>query len=400
MDIPVGERAVVERLLTLARLHLGTEVAWASLLIQGRQLIVATSGEAAAAMNVTDTTDLAADGSYCVRVLAGQLPPVIADARRNLITRDLDATRDLRIGSYAGLPWRTPDGAVGGMVCCVSRHADPGLADRSLEYLLMVAEMLGDLLSGRVAGQELAHHVETLFIGDALRTVFQPAYRLSDGAPAGVEALARFDPARFATPDRAFATASRFDRGVDLELHAVRRALSRQAELPDDLIMCVNLSADALLDPRVQELLLTHPGGRLGVEVTEHVPVADYLALISVTERLRHHGISIVIDDAGAGYASLNHILKLQPEIIKLDIALVRDIDRDQARQALTRSLVSFAAEIGAALVAEGIETPAQLATLRRLGVGYGQGYLLSRPDTMDNLLATGRLDAGARAHH
>ncbi|BCJ56180.1 hypothetical protein Asp14428_76550 [Actinoplanes sp. NBRC 14428] len=387
-----AELPVVERLLTLVRLHLGTEVAWASVLAEGRQVIVAAAGETAA-MNIVvgDGTD--ADGSYCVRVLAGRLPAAVGEARRHPVTRDLAVTRDLRIGSYVGVPWRTPDGAVGGMLCCVSRHPDPGLEERSLAYLETVAAMLGDLIGGRElqehhAAARVERAVRSLFDADGLRMVFQPAVRLSDGVPTAVEALARFDHELFPTPDRAFAAASRFRLGVDLELLAVRRAFAFLPAVPADMMMCVNLSAEALLDDRVQRALLAHADRRIGLEVTEHTQVSDYLALISVTERMRAAGIRIVVDDAGAGYASLKHILQLRPNVIKLDLTLVRDVDTDASRQALARSLVSFARDIGAILVAEGIETPAELEMLRRLGVDYGQGYLLARPASLGRILA------------
>ena len=389
--LTADDLSLVERLLTLARLHLGTEVAWVSVLTGDTHSIIAASGDTRA-MNVTVGLRLEARDSYCSRVVAGTLPPVVGDARRHLVTRDLASTRDLRIGSYVGVPWRTPDGSATGMLCGVSRHPDPGLADRSPAYLAVVAEMLGDLLGGQAlhehhATARLEAAVRTLFEADALRMVFQPAVRLRDGVPAAVEALARFDHEVFPTPDRAFAAAGRFRLGVDLEHLAVRRAFAHLGGLPEQMLMCVNLSAEALVDPGVQDTLLAHAGRRIGVEVTEHTQVGDYLALIAGTERLRGAGVRIVVDDAGAGYAGLQHILQLKPDVIKLDMALVRDVDHDPAREALTRSLVSFAGDIGAALVAEGIETPAELAALRRLGVGYGQGYLLARPGRLADVL-------------
>lgn len=392
VPIPVGadDLALVERLLTLARLHLGAEVAWASVLVQQRQVILAASGETTA-MNVAAGAAPPADGSYCVRVLAGQLPPVVADARTDHVTRDLEVTRDLRIGSYAGVPWRTSDGSLAGMLCCVSRHPDPALQDRTLDYLRVAAAMVGDLVSTGGRGQdravaELERLVAALFGPGGLRTVYQPVVRLGDGARVAVEALSRFDPELFATPDRAFAAATRFRRGVDLELLAVQRALARLPDLAPGLTMCVNLSAEALTDARVQTELLRHAGHRIAVEVTEHTQVDDYLTLISVTERLRAAGLMIAVDDAGAGYASLRHILQLKPDVIKLDIGLVRGIDQDSARQALARSLVGFAGDIGALLVAEGVETEAELNRLRELGVRYGQGFLLEKPAPLDSL--------------
>ena len=115
------------------------------------------------------------------------------------------------------------------------------------------------------------------------------------------------------------------------------------------------------------------------LEITEHVAIDDYERLRSAIAVLGPR-VRLAVDDAGAGYASLRHILELAPSIVKLDIGLVRGIDSDPARQALIAGVGHFAAKRGIRLVAEGIETTEELATLRSLGVGYGQGYLLGRP--------------------
>ena len=116
------------------------------------------------------------------------------------------------------------------------------------------------------------------------------------------------------------------------------------------------------------------------LELTEHAGIADYNELAEALAPLRESGVRLSVDDAGAGFASLRHILNLRPDIIKLDIGLIRGIDADPARRALASALVGFAAEIGAVIVAEGIETPDELATLCALRVTYGQGYHLARP--------------------
>jgi EAL domain-containing protein (putative c-di-GMP-specific phosphodiesterase class I) len=93
--------------------------------------------------------------------------------------------------------------------------------------------------------------------------------------------------------------------------------------------------------------------------------------------------VRLAVDDAGAGFSSLHHILLLSPDIIKLDITLVRDINRDPVKRALAWSLVTFAREIGSTIIAEGIETAAELATLVELGIPWGQGYHLGRPEPL-----------------
>jgi EAL domain-containing protein (putative c-di-GMP-specific phosphodiesterase class I) len=118
----------------------------------------------------------------------------------------------------------------------------------------------------------------------------------------------------------------------------------------------------------------------LVVEITEHVAVEDYDALSRVLRRFRDAGLRLAVDDAGAGYASLRHILKLRPDYIKIDLSLVRDIHLDPARQALVASLVSFARTVDAVLVGEGVEQQAELDMLVTLGVRQMQGFLLCPP--------------------
>jgi len=216
---------------------------------------------------------------------------------------------------------------------------------------------------------------------EAVEIAFQPIVRLDDdGMVRGYEALARFDRAHFAGPAEAFAAAAAAGLGVELEQLAIKRALQRLDDLPAGAWLSLNASVEALLCPETVDMLLAHAHRGLAVEVTEHVPVRDYSALGAVLDTLRAAGVLIAVDDAGAGFASLSHILQLRPDIIKLDLGLTRDIDTDPVRIALTRALVSFADGVGAMLIAEGIETYAEHEQLRSLGVRHGQGYYIARP--------------------
>nr|GID88875.1 hypothetical protein Ade03nite_77990 [Actinoplanes derwentensis] len=376
--------AVVERMLNLVRAHLGMDVAWASTLTADEQTIYAATGDVET-MGVPIGRGLDLRDSYCARVLAGVIPPVITDARTHPIARELPPTMDYGIGSYAGVPWRGPDGAVAGMVCGVSRQPDPSLGEQSLRYMALIADVISDHMGSPIVRQRHAtaairHTVQAVLDAQSVRMVFQPIMRMTDQDMIGYEALARFDPTVFTGPDKAFAAAARCGLGIPLELLALRQALWRLPDLPPDGWLAVNLSAEALLDPHVRDILLLHAEHRLVVEVTEHTQVTDYAPLTGALQRLRQAGIRLSVDDAGAGYASLQHILKLRPDLIKLDISLVRDIDTDPVKIALARSLAGFADQIGAELVAEGIETAAEQDCLTELGVTYGQGYHLGRP--------------------
>ncbi|MFI5496564.1 EAL domain-containing protein [Actinoplanes sp. NPDC051859] len=214
----------------------------------------------------------------------------------------------------------------------------------------------------------------------ALQIAFQPIVQLEDGRVNGYEALARFDRRHFANPAEAFAAAESAGLGVDLEILAIDQALLRLGDLPHGAWLSLNASVDALLDPRTISLLLAHARHGLTVELTERTPVADYTALREVMDLLRAASIKVAIDDAGSGFANLTQILQIQPDIIKLDIFLTRDIDQDPVRIALARALFTFAESIGAMLVAEGIETYSEHAQLMALGVRHGQGYYIAKP--------------------
>jgi EAL domain-containing protein (putative c-di-GMP-specific phosphodiesterase class I)/CheY-like chemotaxis protein len=213
----------------------------------------------------------------------------------------------------------------------------------------------------------------------AITIAYQPIADLRTGRVVGLEALSRFadDPVR--TPDQWFAEASEVGLGSDLELAAIELALEQLSIVPEDLFISINVSpgylADGLLDSVVGD-----DDDRLVVELTEHVKVDEYGPLLDAVGALRERGVRAAVDDAGAGFASLQHILKLGPDLIKLDLSLTRDIDADPIRRALASSLVTFAHEVGAQIVAEGIETPSEQHALSSLGVTMGQGYHLARP--------------------
>jgi EAL domain-containing protein (putative c-di-GMP-specific phosphodiesterase class I) len=211
--------------------------------------------------------------------------------------------------------------------------------------------------------------------------VFQPIIDLESGRQVGVEALARFDPTR--SPDRWFAEATALGLGTELEVAAVDAALQHLQFVDARQFMAVNVSPAVLLERSLHDLVRANGAGRVVIEVTEHQPVDSYDDLGVVCSWLRRDGVRIAIDDAGAGYASLHHILKLDPDIIKLDMTLTREIDRDPVKRALAGSLLRFAAESDIVVVAEGIETPAERATLRDLGVPWGQGFHIGRPEPM-----------------
>lgn len=279
-----------------------------------------------------------------------------------------------------------PDGGADGWLLGIGDGPSPPLSSRQLEALHVVAALIAGVLHHR--DRRRAEHDDRLASLDALvagtgrATVVQPIVDLRSGAVVGAEALSRFTSLEGAArrPEQVFTDARSSGIGIRLEQAAIASALPLLSTMPTGTYLSVNASAEALLDHSTLELMLSAAPARLVVEITEHDPVADYDALTEVTSALRAHGVRIAVDDAGAGFASLQHVLHLNPDIVKLDIAFVRGIDTDPARRAVARALVGFAGELGSTMVAEGVERRDELAVLKDLGVDCAQGYLLGRP--------------------
>jgi EAL domain-containing protein (putative c-di-GMP-specific phosphodiesterase class I)/ActR/RegA family two-component response regulator len=222
--------------------------------------------------------------------------------------------------------------------------------------------------------------MEELLEGDALGIVFQPIVELANGAVVGIEALSRFAHEPVRPPDVWFAAARELGFAERLELLSVERALAVVEQLPDDWFLSVNVSPDTATHADLMSVLAAVPGDKVVLELTEQNEVSDYDFLAPYLALYRARGIRIAVDDAGSGYAGLQHILSLTPEILKLDRQLICGIDTDLARRSLVRCLVDFASEIGATVLAEGISSAAELDVLRTAGVTLGQGYYLGRP--------------------
>jgi EAL domain-containing protein (putative c-di-GMP-specific phosphodiesterase class I) len=222
--------------------------------------------------------------------------------------------------------------------------------------------------------------VEQLLDGRSMSVLFQPIQDLRSRRVAGLEALCRFTVKPRRNPDIWFAMASAAGVGRQLQLLAVTKALDCLPAIPPDVFLALNLSPDAASSAEFRAILTHVPADRLVIEVTEHAPVWDYSLLKRTLWNLKAEGVRLAIDDVGAGYASLLHVLELAPDFVKLDMSLIRNIDKDSARRALAGALASFAMEIGADVIAEGIQTEEEMRSLRSLDVRYGQGVFLGPP--------------------
>jgi len=251
------------------------------------------------------------------------------------------------------------------------------------EFAAVAAPLIGPALAEQDELEAARACIAAVIEESAFRIVFQPIFELSTGATIGYEALARFSDG--ASPAERFETAVSVGMSLGLEKATLEAVIGAASALPNGPWLSVNLSPELAADLGPLVPTLESTGHSIVLEITEHTLVEDYgplrAALADYRDRVR-----ISIDDAGAGYAGLRHIVELNPDFVKLDIGLVRQVDADPARRAMIGAMVTFARQMGSTIIAEGIEREAERATLCELGVDLGQGFLLGRPATAGSL--------------
>lgn len=242
--------------------------------------------------------------------------------------------------------------------------------------------------------------IRGLIDGNELLTAFQPIQDLAAGHIIGAEALTRFLSEDGTGPEYWFKEAAAVGLSEDLEIAALITALEAAHSLPAGIYVALNVSPSTCLDPRLPRLLERSGLAleRIVLELTERLEVEEYCPLISALDPLRRRGLRIAIDDAGSGFASLRHVLHIRPDIIKLDRTLITGINGDEAQRALGAAMAEFARRLGATIVAEGIETEAELAAVTDLRMAAGQGYLLGRPTVHEHDWEDWRLQTRTKA--
>jgi EAL domain-containing protein (putative c-di-GMP-specific phosphodiesterase class I) len=351
-------------------------------------LLIGTAGDADEAIQIAD------DAQPDVALVDVKMPAGGGARAARGIVRVSPATRVIALSAFEDRPTvleMLRAGAVGYLVKGTGADEIVGSIERVMSGgASLSAEVVGGIvqeLTSQLRREEIEREqvdaargeIERFMAGDGLSMVYQPIVDLRSNAVVGMEALARFRSLPLRAPNEWFAEAVRLELGVQLELASVRQALRVLPGLPHDVYLSINCSHRAAVSPELASLLSVD-ARRIVLEITEHEAVEDYDVLLGALQDLRTDGVRIAIDDAGAGFASMRHALRLVPDIVKLDISLTRDIDSDRAKHALAAALVSFAQEMGMVMVAEGIETAAELETLLGLGVPHGQGFYLAEP--------------------
>lgn len=374
---------VAQSLLRALREQLGMDVAFISEFRGGERIFRFVDTESSSCSVQVDGSD-PLEASYCQRVIDGRLPELIRDSSAYSAARELPVTDALPVGAHLSVPVRLSDGRIYGTLCCYRALPDPTLADTSLELIRSLASFIAIVLESdyndRGEMAEIRDRIMTVIDNGGPAMVYQPIVDMISGHIIGFEALARFPDGK--PPNLWFDDAWRTGTGVELE----RAAIADQHVIADDSYLSVNLSPRSLWDDRTIDLLLSARTDRLVVEITEHAAIEDPTALTRQLHRFIDKGGRVAIDDVGIGFSGLHELVELAPHIIKLDRSLITGIERDRARRAIVAALVTYAHNVGARLVAEGVETEAEAAALFRSGVREVQGYYFARPKSIDQL--------------
>jgi EAL domain-containing protein (putative c-di-GMP-specific phosphodiesterase class I) len=289
------------------------------------------------------------------------------------------------------VPIQLGDGTPYAWLICAGRRPHDAFNERDMTLMRVYAEMIAEHIeaaaSAGVRSEEVAASIRSVIRGGEVSCVYQPIVDINRGKIIAVEALARFSTEPLRSPDAWFADAARVGLEIELEHKVIEQALSSFSELPSSISVACNVTSNILLQGRLDKAFAGIDPGRIVLEINEHMSIRQYDEIARVLGPLREEGLRIAVDDAGRGIEGFRHILNLRPNIIKLDRALVQQIDTDPARRALVGAVVQFGRGQRCDLIAQGVETAAELATLKALGVSRMQGYFLRRPGPLANIV-------------
>jgi EAL domain-containing protein (putative c-di-GMP-specific phosphodiesterase class I) len=380
----------IQRILRGIREHLQLDVAFVGEVVGGQRVFRFVDS------TVNDVISVGGwdpeEETYCHYVLEGRLPGCLPAPMEHPLAASLPVTTQLPVGSHLSVPIRFSDGRIFGTFCCFALEVRPSVSHGDLRAMELMADLVGEYLESLDAAEREHGHrrrqVESVLEDPAaMEMAFQPLFDLDTMNVVGLEALARF-PGHEQGPAWFFSEAAAVGLGVELEMRAVQAAISDLPHIPAPIQLNVNVSPDTLYNQDFFEAVAGVPPDRLVIEVTEHAAIDDYAELKTASARLTDQGIWLAIDDVGMGFSGLNRILESSPEELKLDAAVIRQVEVNPVKQALVEAFCSFGSRAGFNIVAEGIETASELDSLRALGVKIGQGYHLARPGDLGSSLS------------
>ncbi|CAJ62693.2 MULTISPECIES: EAL domain-containing protein [Frankia] len=394
-------------LLGILRRHLRMDLAYLAR-ADGDDLVIQVLNGPGGQFGLATGARVRPDPRFYRSLLAGTLPKVIPDTGRDPFLVDTPLVTRLGIGCYAATVVTDTKGKVFGVLGCISREPRPYLRERDSRFLGLAAEYLSDAVIDlhRIweARSRVWSSISEMIDAGGPKIVYQPIVDLTTGRTAAVEALSRFphepglphEPRRPPRgPSSWYFDAMTIGLSAELELAAIRRALRVLPQLPAGVCLTVNASPATITSGLLDVLHEEQTCRRLVVEITEHEYFCDDAEVLRAVRDLRARGVRIAADDTGTGYAGLEQLIELHPDIVKLDYLVTHGMDADPARRATAAALVMISREFGGCVIAEGIQTPAELHTALDVHIPYGQGFLLGAPTPTPSLACAGGADTG-----
>ena len=314
----------------------------------------------------------------------------LANERWNEFAEIREAIRVTEVAGVVVAPLRWNDSTIGVLVLSSREERIAQNFPRRLAAFDQLGSYAGSFFGAQLEAQRhresLHAKIRDIIDQRAFTPVFQPFVELATGQVVGYEALTRFHHGQ--RPDQCFMDAHYAGLGPELEAACARASIEAVRDLDTDVWLSLNFSPASLLGHFVEPILAL-ADRMIVLEITEHDQIENYAAIRNVVAGFTN--CRLAVDDAGAGFTSLAHILELRPDYVKLDISLIRDIDTNPARQAMTAGMCHFAAQTNTTVIAEGVETAAEAQTLLDLGVSLGQnvqmlgqGFYFGRPETLE----------------
>jgi EAL domain-containing protein (putative c-di-GMP-specific phosphodiesterase class I) len=391
-QLDAGSRSLPEsqlaRVMSLARRHLNMDVVYVGQFAGERQIYRGLDGDPARfGMSLGEGPPL--EATFCQRMVTGQIPSAIPDTSREAGVADLLGSVPGGVGAYVGVPITLADGSLYGTFCCLSQEPVADLTERDVRFMAMLAELLADELLVQREHDRQRDVLDEIIHSERVELAVQPVV-LADGSLVGLEVLSRFG-AELCPPDVVFAAARELGAAQGLERMVLSKAVATLLPLlPAGCALGLNATPTGVLHLAQHPAAADFPGlAQLVLEITEHDAVENYEELRDCLRPLRDRGLRIAIDDAGAGYASLHHIIELEPDMLKIDRSIIDGLAGDRSRRGVVRSFVGLAQDIGALVCAEGVEQLDDLTAAIELGVHAAQGYLIARPTTDHSQIAT-----------
>ncbi|GAA0397461.1 hypothetical protein GCM10009133_03120 [Cocleimonas flava] len=373
----------LQQILSAIRTHLDMDIAFIAEFSQGKRVFKYIDSKKESCVIKAGDSD-PVNETYCHKIVNGEIPEHITDTLKNPITEKLDVTTALSIRHYMGVPIRIADGSIYGTFCCFNHKTDETIGERELSMLRIFADLAGKQIDSNIKSnlekKEMTDRVISILDPSKLNMVYQPIYDIQQDKITGYESTLRVMTNPYRTPDVWINEAKQVGVSANLEIMAIKKATTELEQLPKDTYVSINTSPEHIINGAIATALKEISPKKVVLEITEHAPITDYVEFREALKPLRDRGILLAIDDAGAGYASFQHILEIAPDVIKLDTSIIHDVNVDPARHALATAIISFAKETNAEIIAEGVETQEEYNALRLLGVNKIQGFYIGRP--------------------